>query len=418
MISGWRAGGSALVRRAAFLITLCLSLFAQAQTVTIFDVSLAPYGVCSGCDATANRNGLQAAINAAAAGDVIYIPNGTYEFKQSPSAWSILISKSLTIRGQSREATIVAMTAEDAADDAIAGNAHALFYVNAANDVTFEYLDMDGNKAGKGASTEYVEAVEHHRGIFVDGTDDVTIRYTTIHDFTGDAVQLYNGVEDTHIHHFTARHNQRDGVTFSPSSALTPVQRVSLHDCLLTGSSNQQIDNEHGPAHDIEVYNCTIFAPEMVRSSGIAIAGAGTDITAPSLRWNIHNNDITGQVLFVWTSDSVIRDNIINNPRRLSAVSMERAVSNTLIENNVITQTSTAVANLAGVMMAGTAGSGATNVTVRGNQITTTFSQAFGVRIDGAVSATVENNVITGSGTVATGFHGVRVRSTVEARPV
>jgi hypothetical protein len=409
---------AAVVAAALLIIGLVSAPERRAGAETL---SIVTYGACTACTASANRVAIQAAIDAAASGDTIYIPPGTYYVDKVPtsSPWSLYITgKSLTIAGESRDTSIIALDPTQANQDVPFGNHLGVFYLkDIPGGATFRDLQLEGSKDNPDGPTEYEEAPEHHRGIFVWNVDGLLVEDTLIENFTGDALQLYIEANNTTVRRNIFRWNQRDGLTFSPApnEQLTGVL-VEYNE--FYGNSNQQIDNEHGPAHNVVIrYNTLAFA-DNENSIGLAIAGAGTDGADPSTNWNVHNNTISGGIRFTWTSYSRIADNVITNPRAISGIELERVQTDNEVLRNYITCTQTAENNLAGIYMNGTAGGGAANILVEDNVITMSDAQAFGIRMDGVVTATVRGNTVVGAGQAAATYSGIRTRATVEARDV
>jgi hypothetical protein len=408
---------AALVAAALLIIGLVAAPERRAGAETL---SIVTYGACTACTATENRVAIQAAIDAAASGDTVYIPPGTYYVNKVPtsSPWSLYITgKSITIAGESRDTSIIALDPVEANQDVPFGNHLGVFYLkDIPGGATFRDLQLEGSKDNPDGPTEYEEAPEHHRGIFVWNVDGLLVEDTLIENFTGDALQLYIEANNTTVRRNIFRWNQRDGLTFSPA----PEEQLTgalVEYNEFYGNSNQQIDNEHGPAHDIEIRYNTLAYADNENSIGLTIAGAGTDASDPSTGWNVHHNQITGAILFVWTSGT-IADNVINNPRATSAVQLERMIGSASVLRNIINQTQTANDNLAGIYSNGTAAGGLSNGLIEDNVITVADDKSFGIRLDGAVSVTVRGNTVVGGGVSAATYSGIRIRATVEARDV
>jgi hypothetical protein len=365
--------------------------------------------------ASSNSEEVAAAVSAASAGDEIYIPSGDFNCRQALAQGAAVIDKRLIWGGPGR----LCMPNDEAMDGDPFGNSNAtLYFTSGASGSYFQGLNLEGNKNGAGGPTEYVgfEQYEHHRGMFFNACTDMVLEDCTIRNYTGDAAQLYNSCENFVFRRCTFEWQQRDNITLSPFEDLTPVRNVLIEDCILRGASNQQIDNEHGCAHNVIARRNYLEYADNLLSIGLAIAGSGTDITAPSTYWEIYDNTIVGAIRFTWTSNSVIRNNTIINPRQISGIELERGQSGNLISGNTITCTQTAVNNLAGIYANGTTGGGSAGLSISGNTITLAKAQSFGIRLDGIHDASVSGNTLTGSGSAAAGYYGIRVRTTVNDR--
>src|SRR5689334_3491771 len=138
-------------------------------------IDVTTYGVTTAASGSTNRANFATCYAAAAAGDTLYFPPGTYTFDVSGLAGgrAMLLSKSITILGVANpqltgtsgsgtpKTTIIA-------DPSITGGVATnwrLFEITASN-VTIRDIGLSGNKPGAGAFTDYDPNVEHHCGIF------------------------------------------------------------------------------------------------------------------------------------------------------------------------------------------------------------------------------------------------------------
>jgi hypothetical protein len=375
------------------------------------------YGAVSG--SADNTAAVQAAVDAAAVDDTIEIPAGSFTCRKATSVAAVVCSKRLHWIGTGT----LEMANDEAMDGDPFGNSHAtLYFNNGASGSTFSNFSMNGNKNGAGGPTEYVgfEQYEHHRGIFFNqGCTDVVFNNVSIRNYTGDAVQLYNECRRFQFLNCTMEWCQRDHITLSPFSNENCVQDVLIDGCTLRGASNQQVDNEHGPAHNVTIRNCTLVCADNALSIGLTVAGAGYGIENPSCNWLVHNNTITGAMRFTWTSKSKIYNNVFTNVRAVSTIELERGQSDNEIYGNTIVQTQNSVSNLAGIYANGTEGGGTVRLYVHDNDITVSNrAQSFGIRLDGVVSARIENNNIFGPGLTSAGYSGVRFRGSVLDRDI
>jgi hypothetical protein len=381
------------------------------------------FGAAPGGDPDVNRDAFQSTINACAPdGDTLRVTNGDFILSKQASSnpWCVLARQKNIIWEHESENAIVSMRPDQANQTVPFGNHNALVYVWDYPRFTFRNANFNGNKIGAGGVTDYQEAPEHHRAVFCREGSNLTVQGGYVRDFTGDGYQLYNNCFNSLFDEVTMRWCQRDHITLSPTNPATAVRGVLIRNCWLEGASNQNVDNEHGPAHDVTIVGSTLIFHPNNSSSGICIAGSGTTISDPSTNWDIDDNDITGCIRFTWTSHSKIRNNRIINARRLSAIELERGQTGNLVDSNVITMAAPmGTANLAGIYLNGTAGGGSAEATLRRNQITISGNpQSFGIRADGVVSMRAIENILQGTGVAATGYSAMRVRATVPDRDV
>jgi hypothetical protein len=366
-----------------------------------------------------NTPAYNAMVAAAVVGDTVRVSAGDFTLRKTPSPWSGLVNKRLRLVGPGT----LRMAPDLAANPIPFGNSNALLYFTSAASGSFigEGLRLEGSKPNADGPTEYIgnEALEHHRGMFFDNCSDIVLDGYSVRNMTGDALQLYNGCKNYQIRNFLMEWCQRDHLTFSPSSPLTPVRGILVEDGIARGASNQQIDNEHGPAHDVHVRRVTLERANNLLSIGLAIAGSGTDSTAPSTNWTIEDCTVLGGIRFTWTSYSRIRRTPITCDRAISGVEFERMQAGNELVSCPITCTYTGpVANLAGVYVNGTNGGGASNLRIEDCDISVAKAAAFGIRADGIESIRAINNRLQGAGITAAGYYGIRVRATVPDRDI
>lgn len=379
-------------------------LVADRAAATSSVISVADFGAV-GDGIADDRAAIQAAITAAAPGDVVYFPAGIYSASQSVSGpWSILVNKSITLRGASRDSATLML---DKIEAASVDTSHLL--VIRASGVVVEHLALDGNKPGKGAFTGYDPLLEHHHGIQTQDAAGVIVRDVYVHDFTGDGIQLYLNTDAFTITDSTIRWCQRDGI----SLAAELVEGATIARVTIDGCAGQCIDNEHGPANDVEISESTL-APGP--NDNFTIGMSGEDMANPSYRWNIHDNVINGAIFGVWTQNVTIERNTGVSQSQHAIIELSRSASHWVVRNNNWRMAQTTLAGLAAVYLGGTVGSGSEDILIEGNTFKIDHPSTFGVRADGAVSVTVRGNDFIGAGVAAPGFYGVRIRATVEAR--
>lgn len=457
-----------------------LLLIADTRPAGAATISILDYGACSGCGSTANRLAIQAAIDAAASGDTLYIPNGTYTFNQAgANFYGLRISKPLTVLGESRDGATLAVDAAEADD------ADSLFgiYIDNTQDVTFRNVGLDGNKPDKDTVTFYVGAVEQHPGLFFDTIDNITIDNVYIRNFTGDGMKFYDGCTDILVTSSLFQYNQRNGLTLSPNIP-TPIDRVRITANTFQFNTVQPIDNEHGPVLNAEIDNNTMTSA----LGDYVVAMGGLDEQADpaanwySDTWDVHHNTLNGGVTVVMGRNFLLRDNVIYNPTTKPNAEIRLSSENVTIQDNDMIMLNPVDPSNAPVMIAGSVsaaqawtpstaiainqyrandgrvyrtiiagttdvaggptGTGAdivdgtvhwayvrdgvvaqdlrsVNTVVRRNRIYVDHDQAFGVRVEGFVSATIEDNEIFNT---VTGFQlnnsGISIRSTSIYLPV
>lgn len=392
------------MRLAAAAIAIAM-LGADQRGSAIIDPTA--FGACTACAPVVNRLAFQVAIAMASPGDTLLVPPGTFEIGQAPGkAWSLLIDKPLTIRGAGREATVLRMPVDEAA----APDTNNLIEV-AASDVTIEQIALDGQKPGAGTSSSYDALLEHHRGMFVRDGARLVVQDVDIHDFTGDGIQIYRAVVDATVRRCRVRWNQRDGLSLAPN-ALSTIEGVTIVGNEIVGNSSQQIDNEHGNANHVEIAH-NVFRPGR---NDYAIALAGVDGTSASTDWWIHHNEIHGGIFVVWTDDVRIEDNVGVNATTKACVEISRSADRVQVRRNHWRFTQRAVSGIAAIFIAGTSGSGASDVVVADNHVEVDYERAFAISAFGAISVTIDDNELIGSGIAAASYAGIYLRTTVPTR--
>jgi hypothetical protein len=390
------------------------------------------FGASPGGDPDINRDAFQAAINACSTvgQDEVEITNGDFILSKQANSnpWCVAaIGKNIRWRHESPSAQM-SMRFDQANNGVPFGNHIALLYVWNYPGFWLDNAQMFGNKIGAGGPTNYLEPPEHHRAVFVREGTGLRVTGGYYHDFTGDGIQLYNDCLESDFEDVVMRWCQRDHITLSPSDPAHSVRGVRIKRCWLEGASNQNIDNEHGPAHDVEIDDCDLIWHANGSSSGLVIAAAGTEETNPSTNWDIHHCRIRGAIRATWAQVKIRSCDITYDFDRggglypfagLSCVEIERQSEGTEVTDNNLTLLNAPIDNVAGVYANGTLGGGAINLGIRRNIVNVSGRpNLFGLRLDGSSSAELEANDLTGPGIAATGYAGIRIRATVASRPV
>ena len=376
-------------------------------------LNLTSFGLSTGGTGAANQAAFAAAKAAAVAGDTLYAPNGTYIFAPSGLAM-MLLDKRLIVQGESRAGTIFR------ADPAVVPPSTTWRMVEVtAGGCTVTTLTIDGNKPLPGTRTVYDPLVEHHAGLFVGpNLDGFTLIDCDITNFQGDGLQIYNGVSNALIQNDYFGWNQRSGMSFTPTIPTLPVRTPRVTGCTFEGTTNQSIDNEHGPVIDAEIDNNHLIAGsndyQMTCSGYIDII----DDPNRSQGWHIHDNVIEGSLLMIRCQEILVERNTFNNATTKSGIEISRGCHKIRVRDNVVSMTQTSTSNVSGILVVGTSevDAGASEVLLQGNTVTLAHASAHGIEVNSAISVEVIDNVLTGQGGSAAGFAGVRMRPAIEPR--
>ena len=344
---------------------------------------------------TDDRAAFQAAIDAATSGaGELYVPPGTYMISAvERGAFGLVIRGKLHLRGAGQDQTVLQQAA---------GVGPSVRLINVSGDgVVIEDLTLDGKKQAQAAN-------EHRHGLFVTAAAGLHVRRVTARNFTGDGFYLYNGVKDARFYQATATGNGRNGITLGGM-----VDGTKITNSRFIGNAGQQVDSEPGPPN---VVTNTTITQSLLDTGGAStqyvLTCSGTSTASKGHDWVVVGNTINGGVFVVWAERVVIANNVGVNPTPRPFITVERSSADVKILGNKLKQTNTDTQSLSGVYIVGTQAAGPERVVVADNTIETTYERSFGVRVVGAVSVEITNNVLHGAGRAAPGYAGILLRAT------
>lgn len=343
-----------------------------------------------GDGAADDRAAIQAALDS---GDLnVLIPFGTYLVGKGTGAWCLTVPAGVTLHGDEWPAPSVLRQAP-----AIAPNVRLLQI--ATSGVTIRDLVLDGDQAMQTPD-------EHRSGVFVTGAPNLTLQRVTARNFTGDGFYVHIGSNDVLIDECVATDNTRNGVTFGGGTFGGYVTGGRFF-----GNGAQQIDSEGGVVKGLTLRGCEL---DVGVGNDFALTISGASQFARSSGWNVDDCTITGGINVVWADDIAIRNCRGVNPTSKASCTVYRSCHGVTIEDNDWTMTQTGVNSLGVVTVTGTGTMSApARVLVRRNRLRSVGkAQAFGVRVDGALSIEISDNDIIGPGIAAAGYGGVYLRAT------
>jgi hypothetical protein len=361
-------------------------------------VSVKTFGA-KGDGITDDRAAIQAALDAATSGTgELYIPAGTYLISTSPrGAFGVAVSGKVHLRGAGQDKTVLQQAAG-------AGPAVRLMNVSGTG-VVIEDLALDGDKRTQTPS-------EQRHGLFVTASEGLVVQRVTARNFTGDGFYLYNKTNGSRFVQVLATGNGRNGITLGGM-----VDGTTITDSKFVGNTAQQVDSEPGGAN---VVSNTTITRSLLDTGGASkdyvLTCSGSNAGVNGHDWNVVNNTINGPVFVVSADRVVIADNTGSNSTPKSFITVNRSSSDVTIRGNKLKQLQHEAPSQAGVYVVGTAGSGPERVVVTGNDIEIAYERSFGVRVSGAISVEITNNVLHGAGRAAPGYSGVHLRATTVDR--
>jgi parallel beta-helix repeat protein len=314
-----------------------------------------PDGMCGGnmpCYTT-----IQAAVDAASPGDIIYIADGTYNER-------VVINKSLTLDGESEAGTVLSGTG-------LMGTGKGILVNTSVTNVTIQDLTVQ-NFAGAGGNVD--------AGIYADGgNNNLTVQNVTIQNNVGGSGFYADG----------------------------PVDNVLLDDVTSSGHTvgARGIVIWNGLKSNITITNCEVFGNNCC---GIELQDGNCSGVNMSNN-NVYNNGDSGMSA-VGLNGSVgantISNNILTDNGRFG-IEVKNPNGATTVSGNTVTLTASIadMRDLAGiaVMRRGVLAGNAdvpTGVTVTGNTVSgyvqTGTSEGFGIVI-GGTNHTVTGNTVTGN---------------------
>ncbi|MDD9266367.1 cadherin-like beta sandwich domain-containing protein [Paenibacillus sp. GCM10023248] len=354
--------------------------------VTGATLNVLDYGANPADNGQDDRAAIQNAIDAAASGDEVYIPNGVYNLMSSPDGFINLKLKSgVNLRGESEAGTILKSSIDDVKNSSVlkSSNQHDLLVSNltvtSTWNRTFSLDHVTNNPAAGGPDSmiaianygenpSYNVTIDHvtverfrRMAIRIENSHDVVVRHATFRNATdlggggagyGTSIQgmpkvdrlgfdndtYWNVVEDSTFEGPYLRHGSL-------------IQNVAHNNVLRNNHYNQtKLDaiDLHGELEYLnDVYGNTI--ENIYTGGGVGLGNTGG--TAPS------NHSKTGP-------NNYIHDNVIRNSREGIVVTM--GTPDTRIERNIIEQTTT-VNNGVGINILNGPGTRIVNNIIRNN---------------------------------------------------
>jgi hypothetical protein len=326
------------------------------------------------------------------AGGTVFFPAGRFLVSMRGGFWCLNVPENTRVVGGPGTVFVLAGSQP----------AVARIFNAAANNITFERISLDGNKANQAQS-------EHQGGIIVTGSF-CTIADVHAKEFMGDGFYLYNGADRFYIGNSSASNCDRNGVTLGGD-----ISGGLIVDCEFTGSRASQVDTE-APNHlvsDIEIIRTKM---DGLGNSNIPALTVGSQLTTTettnSSNYYIYDCDITDGILATWCDDLTIQHCRITGSKA-APIAIQRKCSHVNITDNVITDSSYSLDNTAAINVFGTGEGGASGVYIsRNNIVVTGPDKAFGIRVEGIEIINIIDNTITGPGVFAVGSAGITVRAT------
>jgi hypothetical protein len=332
----------------------------------------------------------------AGAGGIVTIPTGRHVVKQSGATYYCLtVPGGTTVRGAPGAVLVQGV---------VPGGIRLLDV--SAGGITIENLELDGQRAIQDPRVD-----EHRHGIVANVAPGLTIRNVVVHDFTGDGIYLYDGVDDATIDHVTVTDDDRNGLTLGGTSS-----RIRITNSRFAGSAAQQLDSEAPIGHqdDVTISGCTFDTLGKTQQYVLTISGSSAAVR--SKNWLVEHNVINGGVLVVWGQDVTIRRNAGVNPTRFSSVRVYRASEGVNVEENDFTATQATAAAVGVISVAGTAGGPPRHTRIARNTLRATGAVAGGgIRAEGAASLEILDNDLVGPGfaTPSSNAAGIYLRATI-----
>lgn len=265
---------------------------------------------------------------------------------------------------------------------------------------------------------------EHRNAIFVSAPGFAS-HGIEARDFAGDGVYVYthvlpDGTVDAATSGTGARFddiwatdNTRDGIVINAGGF------HATHSKFLR-NLKQQIDSEPVNATVDSIVITDNLIDAQGASNDYALTMTGASSTNRSKNWFVANNEINGPTITVWVENATVVGNHGVNPTTKPCYTVYRhSVDVTIADNTCVqSQTTTDSVPAAAVFGTGPGDMPERAKVVRNTLTATTRARTFGVRVDGALSVEVRDNVLHGPSTTAPGWAGIYVRTTIIGYPL
>jgi hypothetical protein len=348
---------------------------------------------------TDDRTAIQDAIDAASAagGGEICLGPGVYLVSQTPFKFYCLnIPSNVTMRGSGKSATTLLQAAP------IAGSVRLLNL--SGSDIVLRDLCLDGNKANQTVD-------EHRAGIWSQNTQRLVVTDVLARNFTGDGCTIFDNTTDACFTGFDSFSNNRDGIAFTADGAVC--EGLRFVNCRFLGNAAQQIDSEPAvPINNVAFFGCK--ADGLGVSQDYVVTTPGKNNTVRNKGWSFVGCTLNGPIEIIFCDGlSILGCSGVNPTTKPSLDFHHRSVSAKVI-GCTFSMTQTTVDRAGIVSIFGEAnGDAAEAVLISGNRFDVKgAATAFGIYLDGCISATVENNVFDGPGRGGNIGIGCHVRAT------
>jgi hypothetical protein len=349
----------------------------------------------TGDGVTDDRASMQAALDSAVSGDIVWVPVGRYVTGKGSGFWCLRVPPGVRLLGESRDASVLVQAAG-------VGGSVRLLQLDGAG-ATVDTMTLDGQKALQTAD-------EHRAGTFAQAAD-ITVRNVTSQNFTGDGFDFYAGTDRLLLDNCSALGNGRDGIGIIGQS-----DGGRIVNTIARGNRAQQFDTEPGGGvvSNMTVSGCTIDGAGSTDYAMTIAGGAPAGVLSFARGWLVEDNVINGGIEVVWAKGIRIRRNVVTNPTPKANVTVYRTCDDVIIEDNdLFTGYFPSVMGV--IQVEGTAEGGPSRVVVRRNWMT---ASVFGVFVEGAVSVDIDDNDMIGPGIASASGIGVYIRTTVAVRPL
>ncbi len=385
------AGGAALI----LLLSTCARAVQSSEHIasiseTAVRINVRDHGAL-GDGISDDRAAIQSALDAAFPGTEIWIPNGRYLVGKGAGFWCLNVPAGITIRGESRDRTIIVQAPR------IAGSVR-LFQIDKA-DVTITTLTLDGDQGS--------QTPDEHRAAVFSTAAGTILREVTAQAFTGDGFYFYTGADRFLINRSLSTGNDRNGMTIGGTSMGGRV--IDSH---FARSRAQQFDSEPGSLGVISGVTITrsVFDGEG-QSTDYVLTVSGGSSSVHAQDWTVLDNTLNGGLHVVWADRIEIRGNIGVNPTGHPNISIYRSCRDNTIEgNNLI---SLPPNSLGTINVTATGEGGPTGTLIRHNRL---VGDSFAIRAEGGASLEIADNDLIGPGVASAGA-GIYLRATNPMQP-
>lgn len=314
-------------------------------------------------------------------GGVAYFPNGVYKISRtsiSGKAWCLKGISNITIKGESKVNTVIKL-------EKAQKNFTRMLVLEGTNNININNITFNGNLENQ---LNPQKPNEHLGGIFIDHSNNITIRNVNFINTGGDGLSI-RGVKipskNIHISHCFFDYNMRNGLTLGSG-----FDGVVIKDNIFGKNiDDSPIDTEpnSGICRNVVIENNLLNTPTLLTLGGPSTKNKG-------FNFKLINNTLIDCSIFMIYADSVLikKNKIINSFNKKATITCQNGNNRIYITKNEIKATNKPAFYLVKTQLS----SGEPNTININNNTVNVIGKTNAFDVRGANNVYISNNIIHG----------------------